>query len=719
MIVWGGYGDSGYLNTGDRYNPSTDSWTATTTTNAPAARYKHSAIWTGSEMIVWGGLNGGYVTTGGRYNPATDSWIATSTFNAPSAREAQTAVWTGSEMIVWGGSYFDGSNHFYLNTGGKYNPGMDSWTATSTTNVPSGRTDHTAVWTGSEMIVWGGDNGDSYFNTGGRYNPSMDSWTATSNNNAPSGRDLPTAVWTGSEMIIWGGVNLSGQLNTGGRYNPSTDSWTATTTNNAPTARTYHTALWTGNEMIVWGGNGGDYGFPTSSGARYNPSMDIWRTTSTINAPSARVDHTAVWTGSEMIVWGGDYDGYVFNTNGRYCAQLSDTGPPVVTTNPATNITSLSATLNGSLNPNGLPTTVYFEYGTTTSYGRTTPAQNQTGNTLRNISANAGYNISANTTYHFRIVATNSYGTRRGGDRIFTTLSQTGPPLVTTNPATNVATFSATLNGSTDPHGLTTNVYFQYGPTTSYGSTTPVQAQAGNRFLDISANISGLSAHTTYHFRVVATNSAGTRYGSDMTFTTLSPTGPPVVITNLATFIGSVSANLNGSLDPHGLTTTVYFQYGTTTSYGLTTPVQSRTGNTYRNIAANIHGLTASTTYHFRIAATNSAGTRYGGDRTFTTLSPTGPPAVFTNPATNVAISSATLNCSLDPHGLMTSVFFQYGTSLPYGSTTATQTQSGNTYRNVAANVGSLSAGTTYHFRSVASNSAGVKISSDRVFTTP
>src|SRR5260370_40764507 len=118
--------------------------------------------------------------------------------------------------------------------------------------------------------------------------------------------------------------------------------------------------------------------------------MESWIATSTTNAPSARADHTAVWTGSEMIVWGGDYVGDVFNTNGRYCAGLSATGPPVVTTNPATNIASFSATLNGSLNPNGLPTTVYFEYGPTTSYGFPPPFRHQHGNPLRNISANIG-----------------------------------------------------------------------------------------------------------------------------------------------------------------------------------------------------------------------------------------------------------------------------------------------------------------------------------------
>src|SRR5206468_1635647 len=101
-----------------------------------------------------------------------DTWTATSTTSAPAARERHTAVWTGSEMIVWGGA---GSS--CVKTGGRYNPVTDSWTATSTTSAPAGRSDHTAVWTGSEMIVWGGFNGSSDFNTGGRYNPGTDSWT--------------------------------------------------------------------------------------------------------------------------------------------------------------------------------------------------------------------------------------------------------------------------------------------------------------------------------------------------------------------------------------------------------------------------------------------------------------------------------------------------------------------------------------------------------------
>jgi hypothetical protein len=118
---------------------------------------------------------------------------------------------------------------------------------------------------------------------------------------------------------------------------------------------------------------------------------------------------------------------------------------------------------------------------------------------------------------------------------------------------------------------------------------------------------------------------------------------------NAATNVANVSATLNGSVNPRGSTTTVYFQWGTTTSYGHTTATQTKTGNTSQPITANISGLSASKLYHFRIVATNGGGTSFGPDRTFTTLSATGPPVVTTNPATNLATTSARLNGSLDP----------------------------------------------------------------------
>ncbi|HEY4271012.1 MAG TPA: hypothetical protein VGM65_03335 [Candidatus Udaeobacter sp.] len=329
MIVWGGYSDHD-LKTGGRYNPSTDSWTVTSTANAPNGRKFHTAVWTGSEMIVWGGITGGGTpNSGGRYNPSTDSWTATSITSAPSARNSHTAVWTGSEMIVWGGVY-DGR---VSNTGGRYNPSTDSWVATNITNAAGARSNHTAVWTDSEMIVWGGNDGTfNGVNTGGRYNPGTDSWAATSTANAPTGRFFHTAVWTANEMIIWGGFNRANiGLNTGGRYNPSTDSWVATNITDAAGARSNHTAVWTGSEMIVWGGVSDNIGLNT--GGRYNPCTDSWTATSTTNAPATREGHTAVWNefDREMIVWGGFNGTNEFNNGGRYCAQ---SGSPTPTPTP-------------------------------------------------------------------------------------------------------------------------------------------------------------------------------------------------------------------------------------------------------------------------------------------------------------------------------------------------------------------------------------------------
>src|SRR5205807_392303 len=317
MIVWGGYtfiSGSGYLNTGGRYNPGIDSWTATTTMNAPAGRSGHTAVWTGSEMIVWGG---NFVdNTGGRYNPGTDSWTATTTVDAASGREFHTAVWSGSEMIVWGG-YDESFN--YPTIGGRYNPSTNVWTTTTTNNAPTGRKHHTTLWTGGAMIVWGGDDSSSLLNTGGRYNPITNSWTATSTAGAPVARNGHTTVWSGTEMIVWGG-NIGPYpyySNTGVRYNSTTDTWTPSST---PGERKYHTAVWTGSEMIVWGGYAGGDNF-LDTGGKYVPSTDDWTPTSTTNAPTGRELPTAVWTGSEMIVWGGySYDGvdHYWNTGGRY-----------------------------------------------------------------------------------------------------------------------------------------------------------------------------------------------------------------------------------------------------------------------------------------------------------------------------------------------------------------------------------------------------------------
>ena len=169
-------------------------------------------------------------------------------------------------------------------------------------------------------------------------------------------------------MIVWGGYGSGSgmDLNTGGRYDPSTDSWTATSTTNAPDARQSHTAVWTGSEMIVWGGIGNGFPAPNfNTGGRYNPSTDSWTATSTTNVPAARFGHTAVWT-----VWGGEPVGSVLNTGGRYCAQ---SGAPTPTPTP-----TATATPTPTLTPTVTPTATATATATPTATATRTPTPTST-----------------------------------------------------------------------------------------------------------------------------------------------------------------------------------------------------------------------------------------------------------------------------------------------------------------------------------------------------
>jgi len=292
-----------------------ETWTATSLVNAPTERQGHTSVWTGTKMIIWGGdyYNIGY-NTGGSFDPVTNTWTATSTTNAPQGRGAHSAVWTGSKMIVWGGATI-----LNFNSGGKYDPLTDSWVPTSITNAPSARYFHSAVWTGSKMIIWGGFTNSGVTNTGGLYESNTDNWVLTSTSNAPVARYLHSCVWTGSKMIVWGGVPSNGitYYNSGGIYDPEDDTWKPTSMINAPSVRCSHSAIWTGSKMIIWGGVIGIEIY-TSTGGIYDPSNDTWTQVSLNNAPSPRAYQKAVWTGTRMIVWGGIGTNYQVNTGGIY-----------------------------------------------------------------------------------------------------------------------------------------------------------------------------------------------------------------------------------------------------------------------------------------------------------------------------------------------------------------------------------------------------------------
>jgi N-acetylneuraminic acid mutarotase len=157
MLIWGGHAFNGQLNSGAAYDPGADSWSSIQSFGAPTSRLSHVAVWTGEEMIIWGGASPIDTKTGGRYDPLTDSWTPTSTLDAPAGRRDAAVVWTGTEMIVWGGTRFDPqtSSLVSVGTGGRYDPMDDQWLPLTDVGAPAPRSNHTVVWTGSRMIVWG------------------------------------------------------------------------------------------------------------------------------------------------------------------------------------------------------------------------------------------------------------------------------------------------------------------------------------------------------------------------------------------------------------------------------------------------------------------------------------------------------------------------------------------------------------------------------------
>jgi hypothetical protein len=189
-------------------------------------------------------------------------------------------------MIVWGGT---GAEVLRLDTGGVYDLETDCWCPTTTTGAPTPRQGHTAVWTGSRMIVWGGDDGSSNVNTGALYDPAKDSWRPLSTTEAPSPRSGHVAVWTGSRMIVWGGAGESADTSiTGGIYDPAKDSWTQTSTAGVPTDVS-GAAVWTGARMIVWGGMQQGIN-PPGRGAIYDNPALLARSSYTV--PPCRVVDT-------------------------------------------------------------------------------------------------------------------------------------------------------------------------------------------------------------------------------------------------------------------------------------------------------------------------------------------------------------------------------------------------------------------------------------------
>jgi len=361
-------------------------------------------------------------------------------------------------------------------------------------------------------------------------------------------------------------------------------------------------------------------GQATSWHVEYGTSTSYGSQSASANVGSGTAN-VAVSRSLSGLAAGTTYHYRVVATNGAGTSRGADgifttLSAPAVVTGAATGVTPTAATLNGTVDPNGRATTWYFEYGTSTSYGTKTAVKDAgSGGSAVGVSA-ALANLARGRLYHYRLVATSDAGTSRGADQTFSTY---GAPAVTTDAASSVAPTSARLNGTITPNGQSTNWYFDYGTSTSYGTRTAVKsAGSGTRATRVNTSVTRLRTGVTYHYRLVATNASGTTVGRDRTFSTALQ---PVVRTDAARDATATTATLTGSVDPRTRATNWWFEYGTTTGYGSQTASRSAgSGGVPRAVSAAVSGLKPGTTYHYRLVARNDAGTTRGADASLTTV---------------------------------------------------------------------------------------------------
>lgn len=284
---------------GAAYNPTTRTWRRLPPAPGVIQNVEggHHAVWTGTEMLTWGMLNAAY-------NPATDRWRP---IGRVGPAGPSVVVWTGLQVVTWGGGCCGG----YSADGAAYPPATDSSQPLPASPLAGRHT--TGVWTGREMIVVGGE-GDATGTPGGytvfadaaAYNPATQRWRRLPPMPAP--RAGATATWTGAEVLVVGGRHEVGgrsvEYADGVAYNPATNRWRRLP--GMSTSRFLHAAVWTGSRLLVTGGvtmRGNERTAPPR-GQAYDPTTDRWSALP-ISPLRARYSQVAVWTGSQLLVWGG------------------------------------------------------------------------------------------------------------------------------------------------------------------------------------------------------------------------------------------------------------------------------------------------------------------------------------------------------------------------------------------------------------------------------
>ncbi len=405
---------------------------------------------------------------------------------------------------------------------------------------------------------------------------------------------------------------------------------------------------------------------------------------------------------------------------------------PDVKLEPASSVTPDAATLNGAVNPDGIPvSSCRFEYKTAseTSFVKTASCTPTPGAGTESVPVSAKLSgLTPGSTYDYRLAASNDQGTNYGEATLTT------PPAVealSTGAAEAITSTGARLSGSLSPDGTEAHYYFEYGTSPEYGSTSPAPPgtdagkggaectpPGGVKCSPVAAEttLTGLQPNTTYHYRLVGSNAFGTTRGGDATFTTL---GPPSIAATAAEAITKTSATLTAHLDPDGFDTKYRFEYGETAAYGASTAEGELTSelSSEQEVRATLAGLKAGATYHFRLVAINQAGSPQDGpDQTFETVSP----ALVEGPwATNVAATSATLAARIDPLSSSTTYRLEWGTSTAYGHVFSGSVGEGDGYVAVGGfHIQNLEPNVTYHYRLIAINEAGTITGADHALTT-
>jgi N-acetylneuraminic acid mutarotase len=326
VIVVGGYSDENQTGvaTVSGFDPRANSWKTYKAPQSFGVRHDALAVWTGKEVLIWGGFrktgnSTEWVYDGALFNPTTGEWrlLAKPSWWTQKASTwdgdpRQSIVWTGDKAIIWGG--IDTNN---LPLGGSFNPETLSWSKINNSSeyAPKRIAGHSAIWTGDKMVVWGGyqgisDSSRTITNEGGIYDPKDDSWTPTAIENAPAARAGHQAIWTGAKMVIISGGGVSSRTDlksTGGQYDFETQSWT-NYTSELMVERVGHKAIWNGEEILVVGGRSNRLKTYFGEVYAYNPVTQRWRILSSSTTPNGRYNASIVWTGSSAVVWGGQSD---------------------------------------------------------------------------------------------------------------------------------------------------------------------------------------------------------------------------------------------------------------------------------------------------------------------------------------------------------------------------------------------------------------------------